>query len=166
MKLGEKGFTLLEVVIAVAIMAVIIGPLAMATTTLLTNPERSNDKNVVLQQVRNAGDWISRDVQMAKEVTADAPGFLLTLIIPVDADENKDYSIKYLFAGSKLTRQLYDSSENLTAETLIADYIDTDNTIFVTEDDTAGLYKLTVRAARGEAVVTRSYEVSQRLSSD
>jgi len=165
MKRGEKGFTMIELLIGVAIMSVIAVPLMMATTTLLTNPQRTTDQNVVLHEVRNAGHWISRDVQMARSVNAtDTDRFPLTLSIPVDTNEDNDYSIDYLFDGSKLKREVYDSLETLISETLIADYIDTDNTTF--SDLGSSLYKLTVRAARGETAVTRSYEVSSRVSSD
>ena len=170
MKLGEKGFTLIEIVVVLAIMAIIMAPLSMSVMTLLTNPQRSNEKNIVLQQVRNAGDWISRDVQMAENVTASGPdGFPLSLRIPVDADENNDYRIEYLFDDiddSKLKRQVYDSSENLISETLIADYIATDNTTFVTENVTAGHHKLTVKAVRDGTAITAHYEVNQRLSAE
>jgi len=166
MKRGEKGFTLLELVVGVAIMAVIAMPLAMLTMTLLTNPERSNDNNIVLQQVRNAGTWISRDVQMSRSANATDPnGFPLTLQIPVDSDENNDYSIVYLFDESKLKRQFYDSGGNLTSVTFIADYIASDNTTFATVNATAGLHKLTIRATKDKASVTGGYEISQRLIS-
>jgi len=165
MKFGEKGFTLLEVAIGLAITAVIIAPLTMSVMTLLTNPQRSNDKNIVLQQVRNAGDWIARDVHMAENVTDDEPGYLLTLRIPVDTDEDNDYRIEYLFDGNQLKREVYNPVGNTTAETvtLIAYYINTDNTTFVTENVTAGLHKLTIRAVKDKAAITASYEVSQRL---
>ena len=162
MKRGEKGFTLLELLIGVAIMGVIAVPLMMATTTLLTNPQRSTDQNVVLHQVQNAGHWISRDVQMARNVDFDEPDVFLSLDIPFDTDENNDYSVVYLFYGSKLKREVYDSLGTLVSETLIADYIDTDNTTFSIL--VSGNYNLTVRAAKGEAVVTRGYEVGQRVS--
>ena len=162
MKRGEKGFTLIEVLIVIAITGVIIGPLAMVTTTLLTNPQRSTDQSVVLHQVQDAGHWISRDVQMARTVDFDEPDVFLRLHIPVDTDVNNDYSVVYLFDGDKLKRRVYDSSEILISETLIADYIDTDNTAFSTLG--FSLYKLTIRASKGEAVVKRSYEVSQRLT--
>jgi len=163
MKRGEKGFTLIEVLVVIALTGVIIGPLAMVTTTLLTNPQQYTDQNVVLQQVRNAGHWISRDVQMARSVNSTDPnGFLLTLSMPVDIDENNDDSVVYLFDGNKLKREVYDASPTLISETLIADYIDTDNTTFSALG--ASLYQLTVRASKGESAVRRVYEVSQRLS--
>ena len=162
MKRGQKGFTLVEVLVVVAILGVIAVPLAYTTITLLTNPARSNDENVVLQQVRNVGDWISRDVQMARSVTASDPpsgGFPLTLQIPVDSEEANDLLIQYFFDGDKLKRRVYDS------ETFIAEYIDTDVTTFSTVDATTGRHRLVVRAIRGEAEITLKYEASQRLIS-
>ena len=166
MKQREKGFTLLEAVIGMAIMALVVVAIAATTTTLLMNYGQAAEQNVALPQVQNAGYWISRDVQMSRNVTAGDPeDFLLSLDIPIDTDENHDYRIEYLFEGNKLKREVYDSSENLTSETLIADYIDTDNTIFSTVNATIGLYKLTVTASRDGAGATRSYEIGQRLSS-
>ena len=165
MKRREKGFTVLEVLIGVAIMAIVVVAVAMTTTTLLLNEGQAAGQNTALPQVQNAGYWISRDVQMARNVTPSAPnGFPLSLDIPVDTDENNDYTIDYLFDDDKLKRQVYDSLGTLTSETFIAEYIDTSNTTFSALDADAGLYKLTVRASRDETGATRSYEISQRLS--
>ncbi len=162
MKRGEKGFTLIELLIGLAITGIIIAPLTWSTITLLTSPQRSTDQNVVLQQVQNAGRWLSRDVQMAGSVNPTAPnGFPLTLTIPVDDNPDNDYTIDYVFDGSKLKRQVYNSSHTLISETLIANYIATDNTTFSTLG--SKLHKLTIRASKGRAVVTMNYEVSQRL---
>lgn len=164
MKRGQKGFTLVEVLVVVAILGVIAVPLAYTTITLLTNPARSNDENVVLQQVRNVGDWISRDVQMAKNVVFDDPsGFPLTMVIPVDTDENNDYSVDYLFDGNKLKRQVYDSSQTLVSENLIAEYVNTEDTTFDIRD--SNVYELTIKASKDEAVAEGSYQVTPMPSS-
>jgi len=102
---------------------------------------------------------------MARNVTPSAPnGFPLSLDIPVDKDENNDYTIDYLFDGDKLKRRVYDSLGTLTSETFIAEYIDTSKTTFSALGAEAGRWKLTVRASRDETGATRSYEISQRLS--
>jgi len=162
MKRGEKGFTLLEVLIGVAIMAIVVGAVAMTVTTLLLNEGQAAGQNTALPQVQNAGYWISRDVQMARTVTLGEPGVFLRLDIPMDNNPEHDYTIDYLFDGDKLKRQKHDSFG--TSETFIAEYIDTSNTTFSALDADAGLWKLTVRASRDETGATRSYEISQRLS--
>ncbi len=88
MKPGEKGFTVIELLLVVAITGVIIAPLTMATITLLTSPQRTTDQGITVREVQNAGYWISRDVQMARSVNPTEPsGFPLTLHIPVDPEE-------------------------------------------------------------------------------
>lgn len=164
MKRGERGFTLIEILLTIAITGAIIAPLVMVTITLLTNPQRSADQNVALSEVRNAGYWISRDVHTAKTVTPGADDVLLTLTIPDNdypSDPSYDYTIDYVFEDSTLIRQQYDSSHTLVSETRISDYIVTDNTTFSIISD--GFYKLTIKASRGDAVVTMEYQVSQRL---
>ena len=164
MKRGEKGFTLLEVLIGVAIMAIVVVAVAMTTTTLLLNEGQAAGQNTALPQVQNAGYWISRDVQMARIVTLGEPGVFLRLDIPRDDNPDNDYTIDYVFDSDKLKRRVYDSLGTLTSETFIAEYIDTGITTFSALDADVGLWKLTVRASRDETGATRSYEISQRLS--
>ncbi len=162
MRRWQKGFTLIELLVVLAITSVIIVPLTMATITLLITPQRTADQGIVLQQVQNTGRWLSRDVQMTRTVSpGGANGFPLTLTIPMDDNPDNDYTIEYVFDGSKLKRRVYDSGDNLTSETFIADYIDTDNTTFGSL--AGGNYKLNIRAVKGEAAVTSGYEVNQRL---
>ncbi|MBL7126139.1 MAG: prepilin-type N-terminal cleavage/methylation domain-containing protein [Dehalococcoidales bacterium] len=160
----QKGFTMLELVIGSAIMAVVVGAIAASLITLFLNYGQAAGQSSALPQVQNAGFWISRDVQTSRNVTATDPnGFPLSLRIPVDTDENNDTRADYVFYGQKLKRELYDSSDNLIAETFIADYMDVDNCTFSTVNITLGYYRLTVRATREGEGVTRIYDISQRL---
>jgi hypothetical protein len=134
----------------------------MTITTIVTNSQGTTERSVVLRQVQNAGYSISHDVQMAENVTPDGTGgFPLTLDIPVDTDQNNDYSVDYLFDGDKIIRQVYDSSHTLIKETVVAEYIVVDETIFTALG--SNTYELTVRASNGEAVAERSYQVKQRI---
>jgi len=117
-----------------------------------------------LREVQNAGYSISRDVQMAENITLDGTsGFPLILDIPVDTDPNNDYSVNYLFDGNKLKRQVYDSSHTLIKEAPVAEYIDVNATTFTALG--SNTYQLTVKACSGEAVAERSYQVKPRLGS-
>jgi prepilin-type N-terminal cleavage/methylation domain-containing protein len=158
----EKGFTLIEVVVGLAITSIITVAMGMTITTLVTNSQGTTDRSTALRQVQNAGYAISRDVQMAENVTPDGTsGFPLTLDIPIDTDENNDYSVDYLFDGDKLKRQVYDSSDTLIKENIVAEYIDVDETTFIALS--LNTYELNIRASTGEAVTERSYQIEQRL---
>ena len=163
--MSEKGFTLLEAIIGVGIMALIVVAMAATIMTLLKNHGLAAEQNAVLPQVQNAGHWITRDVQTARNVTVSDPnGFPLSFRVPIDTDENNDHSINYTFNGTRLKRKVYDSSQTLLLETFIADYIDSDNTTFSTLNATLHLYQLTVRAVKDKGGVTRIYEMSQRIT--
>ena len=165
MRKRQKGFTLLEIVVAAGIIGAVMATVGMAMTTLLLNSERPTNQQPLLQHVQNTGRWMSRDIQMTSNVTLGSPnGFPVTFNIPVDADPEHDYSIEYTFTDDVLKRQVYDSSSNLTAETWIAQYVDTDYTTF--GNVTASLYVLDIRASLGEETVTLSYEMRQRLVPD
>jgi prepilin-type N-terminal cleavage/methylation domain-containing protein len=72
-KQGEKGMTLIELLVATAIMAMIIGVIGLAIYQFLSVTERSNSDLSALHGVENAARWISRDGQMA-EATDLVPG--------------------------------------------------------------------------------------------
>ena len=164
MKRRQDGFTLLEIVVASAIMAVVVGAIAGTLTVLLLNYGQAAGQNSVLPQVQNAGYWVTRDVQTSRNITATAPnGFPLSLKIPVDINEDNDNRIEYIFEGNRLKRQFYDHSNNLISETLIASYLDTNSCAFATVNATAGYYQLSVTATREKEVVTRVYNMSRRL---
>jgi prepilin-type N-terminal cleavage/methylation domain-containing protein len=160
----EKGFTLIEVLVGLAIMSVIILAMGMTVTTIVTNSRGTTERSVVLREVQNAGYSISRDVQMADDVTLDGTsGFPLILDIPVDTDENNNYSVNYLLDGDQIIRQVYDSSDILIRERAVAEYIDVGATTFSALS--FNTYELTIKAYNGEAVAERSYQIKQRIGS-
>ena len=131
MKKGQVGYTLVELLVAVAIMAVIGATAAMVLNQVSRGTEYSNNSITAVQQVHNAGYWISRDVLKAHSVTTEnltAPKFLI--INWTEWEEQDDpiyhtatYLIEDLDDGiGKLTRSHW-SSSGLNQKTLIAEYI-------------------------------------------
>lgn len=165
MKQRQKGFTLIEIVVVLGIVGAVVASLALTITTLMMNAEQPGVQQILLQQVQNAGYQMPRDINMSNNVTlSGANGFPFTVNIPVDQNQNNDYHIDYLLDGDKLKRRQFDSSDNLTVETLLAQYVDTGNTVFTSP--AAGLYKLTIRVSLGEEAVTAFYEARRRLTPD
>ena len=165
MKQRQRGFTLIEMVVGLAIVGAVVMTIGMTITTLLLNYQQPGTQQTLLHQIQNASYQMTRDINMSNNVTLSDPnGFPFIVNIPVDQDQNNDYHVDYLLDEDKLKRQQFDSSDNLTVENVIARYVDTDNTTFgsVTED----LYKFTIRVYTGEETVTVSYEMKQRLTLD
>lgn len=163
MKQRQRGFTLVEMLVVSGIVGIVSVAVAMTTTTLLLNYKQPSTQQILLQQVQNAGYQMPRDIQMSSNVTLTNPnGFPITINIPVDLDPDNDYHADYLLDDDKLKRRQFDSSDILTAESIIARYVDTDNTTL--ESPSEGLYKLTIRVSLNEEAVTAYYEAQRRLT--
>ena len=69
---NQKGFTLIELIVALAITALIIGAIVMSIFQVFIVNALSSNHMLAVRQVQNAGYWINRDVQMAQSVATDA----------------------------------------------------------------------------------------------
>ena len=173
MKQGEKGFTYIELVVAIAIIALISGATATATFQVFQGTERSNNHMTAVRQVHNAGYRISRDAQMAQSVTADnltLPDFLVLSWTERDyADEPTYHSVTYFFEDltdgiGKLKRNHW-SSAGANEQTLVADYIyydpdDSDDTSKASYQSPVLTVQLT--ALFEETRETREYRINHR----
>jgi prepilin-type N-terminal cleavage/methylation domain-containing protein len=92
---GERGYTLLEILIAAAITGFLLTALGLAARQVLAVPERGNDQVTALHALQNAAHWVSRDGQTAKSASG---GDSLTLTLPDDS------SISYTVSGDELHR--------------------------------------------------------------
>jgi len=172
MKPGERGLTLIELTVTVAIVALIAAGANMSIFQVLKGTERSNDHMTAVNQVQNAGYWVSRDAQMAQSVVnGDDPETPEDEFITLQWTnwENGDaHKIIYTFhdmAGGlkKLKRQhvIHDAGgvETGNEMILVAEYISS-----ASFSEQAGTWKLTVQAHPGTGTETREYEVKPRVN--
>ncbi|HEX7365150.1 MAG TPA: type II secretion system protein [Dehalococcoidia bacterium] len=162
LKTTEKGFTLIEVLVALAILGGIMAVASEAVVVLTRTSAQTNEWNINLRQVQNAGHWISRDALMAQVVHTDTPGDLLDLSWS-DWDGN-NFNVEYILDGNTLTRQLDDGS--IVSELFIAQFIDPIHTTCVWNDQDNRLI-VTIRASLngdGGRFVERIYEISPRAT--
>ena len=171
MKQGEKGFTVIELIVAITIMALIGSGAGLAVFQVFRGAERNNDQTTAVRQVQNAGYWISQDTLMAQSVTTDnlsPPDFLV--LSWIEENSGDEYQVVYTLETipeSELKKLHRNQSINggATITTLVAQYIDLDPMKTKCEF-TNGLLTLTVTATVGEGSLTesetRTYKIAPR----
>jgi prepilin-type N-terminal cleavage/methylation domain-containing protein len=92
---GEHGFTLVELLIAIAITGFLVAALGLVVRQIFVVPERGNDQLTALHAIQNAAHWVSLDGQVAKSASG---GSSLVLTLPDDS------SISYTLSGGELHR--------------------------------------------------------------
>lgn len=131
MKRGEKGFTLVEVAVALGIMTLITGAAYMATFQVVHGTERSKGDITTMRQVQNTGYWLSRDVQKAESVTIDSltyPDFIFIAwterdYINDDVHHSATYYFEDVSGNIKNLKRHHWSSGGVDEYTLVAQYI-------------------------------------------
>lgn len=170
MKGGEKGFTLIEMIAVVAIMALVASGATMTFFQVVKGTERSNEQITAVRQVQNSGYWISRDTHMAQEVgVAGGSGFPLTLTW-TDWDSGDKHQVIYTLENmpsselKQLQRRHY-INQGASKIGLVAQYIDADPSKTKCEfTDGVLTLRVTATVSLGSEVEseTRTYKIQPR----
>jgi len=135
---NQKGFTLIELIMVIAITALIIGVIAMSISLVFNVSARSDSHMLAVRQVQNAGHWINLDTQMAQTVQLDESedtGFPLTLtwtegkVVDGHLIEGDEHRVRYTLEDDKLQREHYtnydpDDPDDPDSTIFVAEYID------------------------------------------
>jgi prepilin-type N-terminal cleavage/methylation domain-containing protein len=113
MKSGERGFTLVELIMATAVTGLIVSFLGTSIYQMLTVTEYGNNKLTATHELQNAAHWLSLDGQQAASASADGD---LVLTIP----ENP--SVTYSLSGTELSRTAGGSQMVLARNITRADF--------------------------------------------
>ena len=174
-KLGksQRGFTLIELIIALSIASAIGVAATMTAHNLITIPIMSNDSNTAINQVRNAVNWINRDVQGAAPSTItidDSPGtpdFFSVSLQEWASGTWSTHTIAYSLidmAGTTGLKELWRDYDNGTTKNIIAQFIEPE-AAGVTEcswDDINNTLTVTITATVGDQTETRIIQVKPR----
>jgi prepilin-type N-terminal cleavage/methylation domain-containing protein len=172
MKKGEKGFTIIEVLVATAIMALIAGAATQTTFQVYDDTRRNGDHVTAVRQVQNAGYWIGRDARMAEIVYTEnltTPAFMVINWTEWDVEDTVYHSVTYSIEDlsgniGKIKRRHQDSG-GTDEETLISQYIyydgsDPDNTTSASFSSPVLTVRVTARC--GDYQETREYLIYRR----
>jgi prepilin-type N-terminal cleavage/methylation domain-containing protein len=179
---SQKGFTLIELILVIAIGSIIGGSVTMTMFQLITGSARTNNHMVAVRQVQSAGYWVSHDVKMAQE-TPDTADNLSTPEVEfltvtwsdwgIGGTHQVVYTLVDMPGGGGLKQLVRNHSVNGTTDTgIIAQFVDWDPDLALTKtscDFTDGKLTFTVTASvgggLGKETETRVYEVVPRPGS-
>ncbi|MFC1902135.1 type II secretion system protein J [Chloroflexota bacterium] len=129
---SEDGYSLIGILIALAIMAIITTGMMMVIEQIYNvNSDRTNHI-VAIREVQNAGRWFTVDGQKAVtiEPAQDTDGFPLTISWD-DQDDNQHEVVYTLLLDNTLERQHYTNrtmNPDPHTTTLVASHIDPSST--------------------------------------
>ncbi len=171
MKRGEKGFTLIEVMVATTLAVILGAGITMTTAQTFNVSRRSNDWSTVVRQTQNVGYWIRQDALMAQSVNVtDDPETTDVEFITLGWKnwENGDtHNIRYILLDStgslkKIQRkELTRDNNNVeigNETTFVADNINTAN---LSQQD--GAWILYIEAVSGMNSTAKTYRLGYRL---
>lgn len=165
---NQKGFTLVELLLVIALTGIIGTVAAMSIHQILTGTVHSNDQNTAINQVRNAGYWISRDAQMAEDIcfnNTSPEEFLILKWTQWGYDEPSVYhSVTYSFEkisqeGLGRFKRTHTATDGTREEAFIADHIYYNTT---SANYTSPVLTVQITAKIGDATETRQYEITRR----
>ena len=165
---NQKGFTLIEVLIAVAIMAV-IGVVAQAVIVQIVQSNRTSNHMVAIRQVQQAGYYVSKDGIQAQNINDSGVngGFPLTLSWTT-WDDLKLHTVVYDLVNS--SGGLYQLQRQETVDgadmppTVVAQYIEPPDSTECSWNAAGRVLTLNITAKVGLATESRTYEIKPRPS--
>lgn len=101
---GQLGYSLMELMMAIAIMGCIVLALGMVVQQTVTVPEQGSDQVNALHAIQNAAHWVGIDGQTAKNASGGS-GLVLTL--------PDDSSVSYVLEGDELHRVSGSSNQTI-----------------------------------------------------
>ena len=173
----QKGFGLVELIVALAITGLITGGITMSIFQVFDINTRSNNHMTAVRQVQNAGYWISHDTQMAQIVELEWQGetpvgskFPLKLTwTDWDGTEHQViYTLENMTGEAKQLKRSHSVNGGEPSETIVAQYL-VPGLALTHLDFNGGKLTLMITATVGggwkEASETRVYEVIPRPGS-
>jgi len=103
---GQKGITLVEVLVATAITGLIAGALGTAIHQFITTSERGNQELRALNDVRNAGHWLTLDGRRAQSTNLVDGAPAVGSVTLSWTTEGQVHTSTYSLSGPELKRDL------------------------------------------------------------
>lgn len=120
---GQRGYTLVESLIAIAITGFIVTVLGMVVQQMVVVPERGDDQLDAIHPMQNAAHWLTLDGQMASTAIG---GSNLTLNLP------NTVTIRYIRYGTHLFRYCGSNNQTIADNVASANFSVINKVIYMT----------------------------------
>ncbi len=152
---GQKGFTAIEVLVAVTIASLIGGGVVTAISLTVNTSVSNSDHAIVVDEFRNAVYWIRRDAKMAQTIQIDAGESGLPMVLSWVEWDNSQHEVTYDLDEGKLMRTY--SVDGNESTLLVAERVDPTLTSF---EFTGGMltFDLTISVGEGSQTISESHE--------
>lgn len=164
LKRNQQGMTLVEIIVASAIIAALTGAFSTMIFSILHHTESSNAHVTAATSIEDAAHRISKDGQMAQktDLLPDNPVNSITLSW-TDPTNSDNYAVSYVLVGNKLQRQ---ETINLGTPTTQAVAISIDSIEFYQPAGTTDFFTTKITSSGNSASVneTRKYHILLRAS--
>ena len=170
MNSNEKGFALIELMVTIAISALIAVGAGMTVSQIIRGSQHGSDWTTAIRQAQNVGYWVSQDILMGESIAiGDNPETADIEFIDVyrkDWETGDTYEISYIYLDSvdslkKLKRNQLICDKDGVATSNISTFI-ADNIYTANLSSQDGVWKLNVEVRSGERSVNREYQINQR----
>jgi prepilin-type N-terminal cleavage/methylation domain-containing protein len=104
--INQKGFTLLETLIALLISGVVGAAIISATISIGNVNDRNIARTIAVKQVESAVHFINRDTQQAQKIEVNGSDYWLKLSWTSWDDNNTQNVVKYYFVNNNLSRSI------------------------------------------------------------
>jgi prepilin-type N-terminal cleavage/methylation domain-containing protein len=107
LKKGEHGFTILELMVGIAISGLIAAAVTMAISQTFTGSTRNSNHMVAVRQVQEAGYWVSYYTYAAKNLTITGDSGFPIILRWIDFDANQNHKVVFSLDSSGLKGSYY-----------------------------------------------------------
>ena len=152
---GQRGFTLIEMVVALGIGSVILMGAGEALFQILNGVDRGVSQLTTLRDAENAALWLTRDARMA-EITDISDGASPVSSITMqwtDAEGGGTHTVSYAISNSMLVRN-FDGVDTTVSRRI--------NSIGFSRNGRLLNLQIEVLAARGTGSVQKNYSALMR----
>jgi type II secretory pathway pseudopilin PulG len=157
---GQKGYGLIEIIAGLALTGILVVGLTTFCIQTVTLSARAKNRMQAMTQVENAGYWVSRDVQMAENLTlGENAGFPLQLAwVDTYLDE---YEVTYYVTEGQMKRSLVKNDEDPVQSLVMQSINSTPSLTYLSYAD--GLLTFNITSTYRNSDASRNYQIKKRL---